>query len=433
MFGNFSAILGKMAGASGFRDWPPRSVGVKKPISPGTTMSAAILTIAVSFFAPVAGQTKVTFGGLSETDVKSGWLALFDGQSKFGWHAMTEANWEVTDQAISVEKGTVGLLRTSAQFDDFDLRLEVKADARANSGIFFRTSPQPKDPMGDCFEFNIASRLDSPFPTGSLVGRVACKSDFDVSDWTEVRITADGNRIQGWINGVQSCDYLAPPGKELGRGYIGLQYNSGRVAFRNIRILPLDVTSLELDESLSQWDNGQTGQSRFSVDRTTHPPELIIRGGSGQLETQQRFADFIFSVQCKTGGAGMNSGVFFRCIPSEYMNGYESQIQNQFKDKDRTKPIDCGTGGVFRRADARLVNADDEQWFSKTIIACGPNISVWVNGFQVTDWTDRRAADPNPRKGLRLDAGTIILQGHDPDTDIRMKGFKVRELRARVR
>ncbi len=83
---------------------------------------------------------------------------------------------------------------------------------------------------------------------------------------------------------------------------------------------------------------------------------------------------------------GLNSGVFFRCIPGELMNGYECRIQNQFHAGDRTRPFDCGTGGIFRRTEARVVNSDDESWFTRTIIVTGPRVSVWVNGYQVTDW-----------------------------------------------
>ena len=65
------------------------------------------------------------------------------------------------------------------------------------------------------------------------------------------------------------------------------------------------------------------------------------------------------------------------------MNGYESQIHNGFKDEDRSKPVDCGTGGIFRRIDARIVAANDLEWFYKTVIADGAHIATWVNGHQV--------------------------------------------------
>jgi hypothetical protein len=113
------------------------------------------------------------------------------------------------------------------------------------------------------------------------------------------------------------------------------------------------------------------------------------------------------------------------------MNGYESQIHNGFKDGDRNRPFDCGTGGIFRRIDARRVVADDLTWFHKTIVVDGPHVAVWVNGYQVTDWTDDRKPDENPRKGLRLASGTIMLQGHDPTTDISFRNLRIAEMPVR--
>ncbi len=368
---------------------------------------------------------------LSETEIQQGWLSLFDGESLFGWHKMSEANWAVVDGAIQVTRGEQGLLRTSAQFDDFELRLEFKATPETNSGIFLRTSPSPEDPAVDCFELNIADRSANPFPTGSLVGRTVTELDFDVTDWNQVRVIAEGDRMQVWINDQLTCDYRDPkPGGPLGRGYIGLQHNSGPVAFRKLLIRPLNVPVLSFDDLANNWKSDEARNSTF------HPaPDGALRmlNGPGQLETRESFGNFVFSMQCKTNAPGLNSGVFFRCIPGEFMNGYESQIQNQFHENDRTRPVDCGTGGIFRRAHARQVVADDEKWFAKTIIACGANISVWVNGVQVTDWTDQRPLDPNPRKGRRLEAGTMILQGHDPTTDILFKDIRVRELSSRGR
>ena len=56
--------------------------------------------------------------------------------------------------------------------------------------------------------------------------------------------------------------------------------------------------------------------------------------------------------------------------------------------------------------------------FVLTVVARGPHIATWVNGAQVTDWTDTRPKDETPRRGLRTEAGTVQLQAHDPDTDL---------------
>jgi len=50
-----------------------------------------------------------------------------------------------------------------------------------------------------------------------------------------------------------------------------------------------------------------------------------------------------------------------------------------------------------------------------------------VNGDPVASWTDTRAKDDNPRKGLRLAAGHLSLQGHDPTTDILFRNIRAAE------
>lgn len=363
---------------------------------------------------------------LTQDEVLDGWISLFDGESLYGWKASRKADWKVVDQAITVDGGQRGLLVTTSQFDDFELVLEFKAPEATNSGVFIRTSPSPKSVVSDCYEINIVSPEKHEYSTGAIVGRA--KTDLRVASdqWHRMRVLADGAKVKIWIDDENAVEYLDP--QPLGRGYIGLQLNSGKVSFRKIALKPLNQKSLLSDKNLKQWKTDQALESKFQIN---DDGDLQVLGGRGQIESKATFGDCIISLQCKTNAVGLNSGVFFRCIPGDLMNGYESQIQNVFNDGKRDQPADCGTGGIFRRKNARRVNADDKQWFSKTIVATGNHFAVWVNGLQVTDWTDSREADNNPRKGYRAAAGTIILQGHDPTTDILFRNIKAREIRAR--
>ena len=54
-------------------------------------------------------------------------------------------------------------------------------------------------------------------------------------------------------------------------------------------------------------------------------------------------------------------------------------------------------GGIYRRQNARKVVSNDFEWFAMTVMADGPHLSTWVNGYQVAHWTDTRAPDVNPR------------------------------------
>ena len=208
-------------------------------------------------------------------------------------------------------------------------------------------------------------------------------------------------------------------------GYIGLQSKEGPVAFRNIRLLPMGLEPLFDGKTLAGWNTDRAEKCEFEV---TPAGELHVTNGPGQIETTGDFANFVLQLQCKVNGEGLNSGVFFRTLREGRWVGYESQINNVFKDGDRTKPKDFGTGAIYRRQPARRVVPNDREWFAKTIVADGPHIAVWVNGYQVSDWTDTRPAKESAREGLRLGGGAIAIQGHDPTTDFLFRNMRVSEL-----
>lgn len=352
-----------------------------------------------------------------------GWIRLFDGKSLYGWKQSTEADWKVVDGAIRVTTGKRGLLRTTTQFDHFILQLQFRAADATNSGVFVRTSPSPRSPASDCYEINIAPR-ENPFPTGSIVGRKKYGGGIDPTEsaWQQMQIHCEAGQVTVKVNGKTTADYRDP--NPLGKGYIGLQFNSGTVEFRNIYLKPLRLMSMFNGKSLAGWKASPEMKSRFSV----ADGELRVIDGPGQLESRSQFANFIMQLKVKTHAPELNSGIFFRCIPGEKMNGYESQIHNGILQGSQTLPKDFGTGGIFRRKPARLVVAKDEEWLVKTIIAEGPHFSTWVNGTQVCDWTDQRKPNINPRRGYRAKKGTIMIQGHDPTTDISFKDIWIREL-----
>jgi hypothetical protein len=390
--------------------------------SPPEARSAAVPPTATGA-TPAANAADVP-RPLTEEELAEGWIALFDGQTLFGWHVHSQADWKVEDGAIVVTSGEKGLLCTGVRFSDFVLKADFKADKGTNSGIFLRTAPVVgrDDITTRCYELNIAPP-DNPFPTGSFVGRQKAKEVPDSEDWQSFEVTVNGPQVTVKLNGQEVLAYDDP--RPIGRGHIGLQLNEGRVAFKNIKLKPLNLTPLFDGKSLAGWKDHPQSKSKFTV---TQAGEINVKDGRGCLETEQSFGDFVMQLECISHKPQLNSGVFFRCVPGSLMDGYESQIHNGYKNGDRTQPADCGTGGIFRRVNARRVVADDGKWFHKTIVADGPHIAVWVNGYQVTDWTDERKPHDNPRQGLRTEPGTIQIQGHDPTTDLSFRNLRIAEL-----
>ena len=159
---------------------------------------------------------------------------------------------------------------------------------------------------------------------------------------------------------------------------------------------------------------------------------IRLTKGPGSLESEGKYADFVLQLEyftpVRSAGQGVNSGVFFRCIPGETMNGYECQILNKPGENDYQRYIGTDTGGLFRRQAGRNIAPNDGEWNYLTIAARGARMATWVNGIQVTDWTDNRAPHNNPRNGRRVEAGTIQFQGHDPDTEVLFRNIRIREL-----
>src|SRR5690606_33992434 len=110
------------------------------------------------------------------------------------------------------------------------------------------------------------------------------------------------------------------------------------------------------------------------------------------------------------------------------LDGYECQVNHAIADDDPLRPLDAGAGAIFRRQSARIVIGDGSQPTYLTLLANGPQFVTWINGVQVVDFYDTREPDENPRKGLRLEAGPIALQGHDATTDVTFQSIAISPL-----
>ncbi len=360
---------------------------------------------------------------LTEDEIAEGWILLFDGETQFGWKAASKADWCVDDGALTASTGEAGLLHTTSQFGNYVLKVDFRTAAETQSGVFLRTSPKPADGNGRCYKISLAGQGESDWPTGSIVGRKKAESARDSQDWRTLEVMADGPRFAVKIDGKPVLELEDP--KPLGRGFVGLEYRQGKIQFRNIKLKPLGTQSLFNGKDLAGWKTFPEMASRFTV---TPEGWMNVKNGRGMIESESSYDDFTLQLDVLVSGEGLNSGIFFRCIPGEVMNGYEAQIQNACVDGDRTKPKDCGTGGFFRRQNARRIVADDFRWFTMTVHADDKHMACWVNGIQVSDWTDRRAPDANPRRGVREEAGTLQIQGHDPTTDLSFRNLRIAEM-----
>lgn len=366
---------------------------------------------------------------LSAAEIAAGWIKLFDGHTMFGWKPNNNVNWRITDGVVHADAGDPGLLVTTTEFADYELLCDFRLAKGGNSGIFLRSVFSPKDPTQDCYELNMCDSHPA-FPTGSLVGLVKPEKPVSGEEkWMTYHVVVQDNRIDVKLDGKPILSYTDSRPTARRRGFIGLQKNAGKAEYRNVYLRPLTTTALFNGKDLSGWRVVPGSKSQFTVvDGTIH-----VVNGRGFLETESTWGDFLLQAQIKTNGKNLNSGIFFRAMPGTEQapsNGYEAQVHNGFEQNDRSKPVDFGTGAIHRRVKARRVVSNDFEWFTMTVAATGAHVGVWVEGEQVTDWTDQRPANDNPREGLRTKAGHFSLQGHDPTTDLSFRNLLAAELPA---
>lgn len=187
-----------------------------------------------------------------------GYRSLFNGQDFAGWEAeggAIESCWSVNDGLLvcSGQKGP--WLRSTAEFGDFDLRLEYRLSTGGNSGVYVRV---PKD--GNHHRDNDtlpAAGFEVQILDDAAPGHLKLKdyqysaSIYDIAganprvsrppgEWNTLEINCKGQRVTTWHNGYQVTDVNSTESPLLGlrsvNGYLGLQNHSTIVKFRNIRI-----------------------------------------------------------------------------------------------------------------------------------------------------------------------------------------------------
>ncbi|MGB2754124.1 MAG: family 16 glycoside hydrolase [Phycisphaerae bacterium] len=208
------------------------------------------------------------FAAALEPDEK-GFKALFNGKDLEGWQNAggkePGAGWVAKDGTMSRED-KAGDIWTKDRFGDFILDLEFKT--QGNSGIFIRT-----DNIKDCVQTGIEVQVINSWgkenpnthDCGAIYDCLApSKSTVKENEWNRTVITCKGPKITIVMNGESIIDmdldkwteaHKNPDGtgnkfnkalKDFKRnGHIGLQDHDAWVAFRNIRIKPLDAAKAE--------------------------------------------------------------------------------------------------------------------------------------------------------------------------------------------
>ncbi len=155
------------------------------------------------------------------------------------WTADMKKHWSVED-GVLVNDGHGKYATTVKDYGDFELLVEYKTVAGADSGIYLRGVPQvqiwdrDKNPEGSGGLWN-----NSPGAPGKKPLVVA---DRPFGEWNKFRIIMVGSRVSVWFNGKQVVDhanmenYYDRSKPVPARGPIQLQTHGGEIRWRNVFI-----------------------------------------------------------------------------------------------------------------------------------------------------------------------------------------------------
>ena len=178
-------------------------------------------------------------------EAAEGWIALFDGETLFGWNEIGGGNWEVVDGVLTCSGGHGGgALMTTSVFGDFELIAKMRPGKETTAGLELRGSAD-----------------GHPTDTGGVAVTLVGPKQDDIP-WSEVRVVAQGSTISVAINGDKPVEMEA----KAAQGRIGIQWHNRRkVEVASIKLRPIAMAPLFNGKDLSGWNIIPGRDSEFSV------------------------------------------------------------------------------------------------------------------------------------------------------------------------
>ena len=196
-------------------------------------MSRRILTIvciAVSVWFAGCGETCMSPGaGKDQAD----FVKLFNGKDLTGWEASGDAKWAVRDGLLIGTQGqnnAPGDLFTKDTYKDFLVTVTYRVEWPCNSGLWFRYQSPKKAYQADILEYKKPVCYSGTLycPGKMFLAMNEDKTLVNRDGWNTIKVRAQGDHIQIWINGHQVADvhddttdsgkigFQVHPGKEFG-------------------------------------------------------------------------------------------------------------------------------------------------------------------------------------------------------------------------
>ena len=201
-----------------------------------------------------------------EPELTTGFESLFNGTDLTGWVPKGgTCTFEVKDQQIvgtCVPGSNSTYLSTEkSDYKDFIFTCDLKMEVDGNTGVQFRSQSKPNDKpnqtgetvFGPQFEIEGQGKNGRHW-SGGIYGQScggyfyplwlkehkAARAAEDSTGWNRVTISAKGNVVKTWLNGVPVAHWVGDG--TYAEGFFALQVHKGKagtILFKNIRVKEL--------------------------------------------------------------------------------------------------------------------------------------------------------------------------------------------------
>lgn len=415
---------------------------------------------------PLACAAAVCTTALGAVQAPAGFTALFNGKDLTGWRggdtfdhrkllampddkraeqvakwtATMAGHWTVQGDEL-VNDGQGAYATTEKDYGDFELLLEYKTVAKADSGIYLRGVPQVQ--IWDYTEqakFSIGANKGSGGLWNNSPGAPGkdplVLADRPFGEWNKVRVLMTGARVSVWLNDKQVVkhaimeNYYDRKTAVPAKGPIQLQTHGGEIRWRNVflREIGADEANKILasaeDEGYQAIFNGKdfTGWAGPVNEYQIKDGALqCIPGKGGTIYTKEQFSDFVVRFEFKLPPGG-NNGLAIRYPGSgdtAYVGMCELQVLDDNYEKATGSKIDArqAHGSAYGMvAAARGYQRPIGEWNFQEVRVKGPRIQVELNGTPILDADLSTVKDfmgGKPHPGKDRTQGHFGFAGHN--------------------
>ncbi len=410
-----------------------------------------------------------------------GFVSMFNGTDLSGWKGLVEnpiarakmsaselaakqakadeqmrRDWRVENGVLVFEgKGFDNLVSTK-MYQDFDLVLDWRMEAKGDGGVYLRGSPQVQ--TWDTSRVEVGAQVGSGglYNNKTHASNPLVVADNPINDWNTFRIRMVGDRVTVYLNGqlvtnqVILENYWDRKLPIFDKEAIELQAHGTRLEFRDVYVReiprpePYAVSEQEKKEGfvplfngkdLEGWTGNKNNYFASGGMIVCEPSSKSERGVNQNLYTEKEYSNFVMRFEFQlTPGANNGLGIRTPTEGDAAYAGMEIQILDNeapiYKDLHEYQ-YHGSVYGVIPALRGYLKPVGE--WNEEEVTANGNRITVKLNGKVILDGdiavaskNNTQTADKKPHPGLLNKKGHIGFLGHG--SALKFKNLRIKEL-----